>query len=281
MAEAFKKETDSLGASATIAPTQQNISTLDIQGLTQAIENILNEREKKKEVEAEKTEEKQEEDFTPLNKDLPEGKGDLPEGMASKTNMLLTEDPAMPDYVKAFLGSISKAEGTDRDRSYNIIVGLGTGGTGAPAYFEDYAQHPNIVGMRGKTPEGKKWFSTAAGRFQITNETWNYIQKKYGKEYGLSDFSPPNQEVGAWLLAKERYSFASRKAGEERDLEEDLKNGVTTYMRSYLGPTWAGLKTKFNFEADYNRRLATYRNQTQGVTQYNQEIPKSTNMWDY
>lgn len=264
MAEVFKKEIEGVGASETIKPSGQDVSTLDVSGLARAIEGIVNDV---KEGQAEKAQEaeaaKQEEETTPPITEETEGLPDI--GPSTP----LSEDPARPNYAKAFLGSISRAEGTDRDRAYNIIVGLGKGIEGAPAYFEDYSKHPNIIGMR--TEAGP---STAAGRFQITNETWDYLSKKYD----LKDFSPANQEIGAWLLAKERYAQASRKAGEERDLEKDLQSGTTTYIRSYLGGTWAALKTKFNFEAEYTRRLNELETKP---PEYNQEAPKKTNMWDY
>lgn len=269
MAEVFKKEIGDISASETIKPSGQDVSTLDVSGLARAIEGIVNdvkEGQAKKAQEAEAA--KQEEETTPL---ITEETKSLPDIGPSTP---LTEDPARPSYAKAFLGSISRAEGTDRDRAYNIIVGLGKGVEGAPAFFEDYSKHPNIIGMRGKTESGKSWFSTAAGRFQITKQTWDYLSKKYD----LKDFSPANQELGAWLLAKERYAQASRKAGEERDLEKDLQSGTTTYIRSYLGGTWAALKTKFNFEAEYTRRLNELETKP---PKYNQEAPKETNIWDY
>jgi muramidase (phage lysozyme) len=264
MAEAFKKETDALGASATIKPSDQNLSIIDMSALSQAIENIFNDREKKKEEEQNK-EPMLEEESTQV---LLEGKEDLRETEESRKEIPVSISSDLSNEAKAFLESISKAEGTARDRSYQVIVGLGAGKTGAPAYFDDYSVHPNIIGLR--TKEGP---STAAGRYQITNQTWKDLQKKYG----FTDFSPANQDKAAWLLAKDRYRIAS---GGKRDLEEDLKNGVTKYAKSYLGGTWAALKTKFNFEAEYGRRVLSYRNQTE-VTTPDQTISKSTNMWDY
>ncbi len=267
MAEAFKKETDSIGASATIQPSQQDLSIIDMSALTRAIENIVNDREKKKEEEQNKEPMTQEEPVE-YNQDLPEGKEDLRETEPTRKEVPVSISSDLSIEAKAFLEAISKAEGTARERSYQVIVGLGAGVEGAPAYFDDYSVHPNIIGMR--TKEGP---STAAGRYQITNQTWKDLQKKYG----FTDFSPANQDKAAWLLAKDRYRIAS---GGKRDLEQDLQNGVTKYAKSYLGGTWAALKTKFNFEAEYGRRVSSYRNQVEGTTP-NQTITKSTNMWDY
>ena len=110
--------------------------------------------------------------------------------------------PAMADSglsipAQSFLDSIASAEGTGGD--YNIIVGGGR--------FDDYAQHPDVIGL--VTKEGP---STAAGKYQITKQTWDYLQSKYSD---LTDFSPANQDKAAIYLARERYKIGTKG----RDLE--------------------------------------------------------------
>jgi muramidase (phage lysozyme) len=130
--------------------------------------------------------------------------------------------------IAAFLNTISEAEGTNSSKGYNMIVGLGK--AGAPAYFYDYAQHPNVIGLR--TSHGP---STAAGRYQIVNKTWRGLVKNNPE---LKDFSPDSQDKAAWILAQYDYK---KKWG--RDLGTDLKNNVTEYLPS-LKSTWQGFYYK-------------------------------------
>jgi len=110
--------------------------------------------------------------------------------------------------TKAFLDFLSKAEGAD----YNTIVGGGT--------FDDFSQHPNIVGLR--TAEGP---STAAGRYQIVGTTYRDVAPKLG----ITDFSPESQDKIAIELI--------RKAG----ALEDVQKGDYQSAISKLGNVWASL----------------------------------------
>lgn len=258
MAEVFKSDSGTLQESSLLAPSKQEISTLDMSGLTAAIENILSKREEKK-----KKPEAVEDDKKDLEKPqepviVEDGKGDYnpPKKM---TVPVSAED--LPPQARYFLETISEAEGTAIDKTYQAIVGLGKGVEGAPAYFDDYSKHPNVVGYKG--PEGS---STAAGRYQITKQTWDEISKKYN----LKDFSPANQDKAAWYLAKERYS----KNTSGRDLEADLANGVTKYIKPSLGSTWTSLKTNFDFTGRYTQKSS--------ASMPTVESPGQTvNMWDY
>jgi muramidase (phage lysozyme) len=145
--------------------------------------------------------------------------------------------PTVPDSglsipAQSFLDSIASAEsGGD----YNIIVG--------GQRFEDFTEHPNIVGV--VTKEGP---STAAGKYQITKQTWNYLKSKYSD---LSDFSPQNQDKAAYYLAKERYKINTKG----RDLETDLEAGNTSYLRNALQNTWRGILIDKDFESRINRTI--------------------------
>ena len=143
--------------------------------------------------------------------------------------------PAMADSglsipAQSFLDAIASAEGTGGD--YNIIVG--------GKKFEG-TQHPDIVGL--VTEAGP---STAAGKYQITKQTWDYLQGKYPE---LTDFSPQNQDKAAYLLAKERYKINTKG----RDLDADLLAGNTTYLRSALQDTWRGIVIDRDFEGRIKR----------------------------
>lgn len=143
--------------------------------------------------------------------------------------------PAMADSglsipAQSFLDAIASAEGTGGD--YNIIVG--------GKKFEG-VQHPNIVGLVTKAGP-----STAAGKYQITKQTWDYLQGRYPE---LTDFSPQNQDKAAYLLAKERYKINTKG----RDLDADLLAGNTTYLRSALQDTWTGIVIDKDFEGRIRR----------------------------
>lgn len=145
--------------------------------------------------------------------------------------------PAMSDsglspQAQGFLDAIASAEGTGGD--YNIIVG--------GQKFEGL-EHPNIVGVVTKAGP-----STAAGKYQITNETWNYLKKNYPD---LGDFSPQNQDKAAFYLAKERY----KKNTKGRDLETDLAAGNTQFLREALQKTWTGIVIDKNFEKTVSNNI--------------------------
>ena len=105
-------------------------------------------------------------------------------------------------------------------KDYNIANGGGT--------FSSYADHPFAGGHR------------AAGRYQFLPSTWKGIQK----ETGLGDFSPANQDKGAWYLAQRDY-----KAHTGRDLQADLKSGDPATIANIgreLHSTWVSLNGSFS-----------------------------------
>ena len=136
----------------------------------------------------------------------------------------------LPVTSQALLDAISSAEGTGGD--YNIIVG--------GKRFESYAEHPNVVGVTTKAGP-----STAAGKYQITKQTWDDLQKKYPD---LTDFSPENQDKAAFYLATDRY----KRAFKGRDLSADLAAGNTSYLRKALDKTWTGIRIYKDFEKTFS-----------------------------
>ena len=104
--------------------------------------------------------------------------------------------------AKALLTGISGAESP----GYNVRYGGST--------FDGYGDHPRtdvpiMTGpMKGQT-------SSAAGRYQFLGSTWDNVKAKYG----LPDFSPASQDLGAWQLARDTYQA---KTG--RDLAADMKS---------------------------------------------------------
>lgn len=110
--------------------------------------------------------------------------------------------------VGKFLDFLGAAEGA----SYNTIVGGGS--------FSSYDRHPGIVGVR--TKEGP---STAAGKYQITKQTYDDIAPKLG----ITDFSPASQDRIALELIRRNGALA------------DVQSGNYEAAISKLGGTWASL----------------------------------------
>ncbi len=81
--------------------------------------------------------------------------------------------------VRAFLRVIRQGESSQDDSiAYRMIVGR------QGAQFSSFADHPRIFG----TPT-----STAAGAYQITKTTWDWVRG----QMGLKDFSPASQDAAA------------------------------------------------------------------------------------
>lgn len=135
-------------------------------------------------------------------------------------------DKTLPAEAVALLDFIAQYESRG---DYNVIVGEGKAIPGAPARFEDFTDHPRVVGMR--TIKGP---STAAGRYQLTARTWDDIRKT-NREF--KDFSPVYQDRAAWFLAQRDY-----KTRLGRDLLEDLRSGNYSFVKAGLSDTWTALK---------------------------------------
>jgi tetratricopeptide (TPR) repeat protein len=116
--------------------------------------------------------------------------------------------PPTQQNLQKFLDFLGKAEGAD----YNVIVGGKT--------FQDFSRHPGVVGLR--TKEGP---STAAGKYQITQTTYNDIAPKLG----IKDFSPESQDRIAIELIRQKGAF------------EDVQKGDFRSAIDKLGATWASL----------------------------------------
>lgn len=113
-------------------------------------------------------------------------------------------------------------------------------GTESPGYnvmyggkrFSSYADHPRVAVPITSGPNAGKT-SSAAGRYQFLGSTWDSL----AKQLGLKDFSPANQDLAAWTLAKQSYG---RNTG--RDLERDLNDPAQLgRIASALSGTWTSL----------------------------------------
>ena len=106
----------------------------------------------------------------------------------------------LPPEAYALLDTIS---GTESAGKYNIMYG--------GKRFSDYSDHPRVAFPIQSGPNrGKR--SSAAGRYQFIQGTWDDQRRKLG----LKDFSPASQDAAAWNLASETYG---------RGLMADLRSG--------------------------------------------------------
>ena len=101
-------------------------------------------------------------------------------------------DPALDDArnLTAFFDTLAHAEGTPRfgdQDGYNVMVGGGL--------FDSYHDHPR----RSVWLPRYQINSTAAGRYQFLVGTWDDLAKRFG----LPDFSPASQDVGATQLVRQ------------------------------------------------------------------------------
>lgn len=118
--------------------------------------------------------------------------------------------------IRRALDIIAASEKAD----YNTTFGGGT--------FDDFSRHPNIQ-KKFRQKDGKVNSSGAAGRYQFLKGTWDDLRK----QYGLTDFSPRNQDIGAIALL-DRAKGKDGKSALQSALEGDF-----TSMVEKSGSTWA------------------------------------------
>lgn len=116
--------------------------------------------------------------------------------------------------VRKVLDVIAKAEGVQH--GYNTIFGN--------ERFGNLSAHPNVRKQFRQT-DGRTNFTTAAGRYQFLKDTWDGLSR----QYGLKDFSPQSQDIGAIALIMQKGA-----------LNDVLKGNYSSAIQK-LGGTWASL----------------------------------------
>lgn len=102
--------------------------------------------------------------------------------------------------VRAFLDMIAYAEGTSGPDGYRTMFG--------GSLMDGYADHPRKV-FSFTNSRGEKLRTSAAGRYQFLQGTWDELKRKLG----LQDFSPASQDAGAIELIRQRGALNDVKAG--------------------------------------------------------------------
>jgi len=117
--------------------------------------------------------------------------------MTSSIGNLFTSvtDAVNDPNVRAFLMMIRVGEGTAGPKGYTTFFG--------GSQFSDLSRHPNVAHTGGG------YTSTAAGAYQFLYSTWQQL----AAQYGLTDFSPASQDIGAVGLIKQRGALADVMAG--------------------------------------------------------------------
>lgn len=111
--------------------------------------------------------------------------------------------------VLAFAHVVRYCEGTLGEDGYRVMFGGGhlVGLDGVPGTLDDFADHPRTKVTR--TMKGKVYTSQAAGAYQWMPPTWDEMAALYG----LTDFSPRNQDIGFVGLLIKRKALEDVKAG--------------------------------------------------------------------
>ena len=116
--------------------------------------------------------------------------------------------------VRKLLDVIASAEGVRH--GYNTIFGN--------ERFGNLSRHPNVR-KQFKQTDGKINETTAAGRYQFLKDTWDGLSR----QYGLKDFSPQSQDIGAIGLIMQKGALG------------DVLKGNYQAAIQKLGGTWASL----------------------------------------
>lgn len=116
--------------------------------------------------------------------------------------------------ARKMLDLIANAEGVKH--GYNTLFGNERVGS--------LKAHPNVR-KQFKQTDGKTNTTTAAGRYQFLKPTWDGL----ARQYGLTDFSPRNQDLGALALIKRRGAL------------DDVLKGDYRSAVNKLGKEWASL----------------------------------------
>ncbi len=159
---------------------------------------------------------------------------DVQRNMSRSAGSNAVVNGSLPPEAKAFLMTLSGPESGGR---YNAMY-PGT------TFNNGFVDHPRI----SSAIPGTNLHSDAAGRYQFLSSTWD----KIAPEIGAKNFSPANQDQGAWRLAQDVY-----KQHGGRDLLTDLQSGnpqTLAHIGAVLRPTWPSIQPQ-RFASNYATAL--------------------------
>lgn len=167
--------------------------------------------------------------------------------------------------VRKMLGVIASAEGVKH--GYNTMFGN--------ERLNDLSKHPGILKEFTQT-DGKKNKTSAAGRYQFLEPTWNAL----AKQLGLKDFSPKSQDIAAVALLAQNGALPHVLKG---DISTAVKKSGGTWASLPSAPdeyqqpkrTWNDIKTMVGEIEPPNRKPAQNRI-NQLVTAYDKQSKAST-----
>lgn len=146
---------------------------------------------------------------------------DIAVALSPSTWTPVSEDAQSAANVGAFLDMIAYAEGTAMAEGYRVMFGY-------PRYpdrlINSFADHPRQR-FSFTNSLGKTLTTSAAGRYQFLERTWDDLRSKLG----LQDFSPANQDAGAIELIRQRGAL------------NDVRAGRTTAAIAKVSKVWASL----------------------------------------
>lgn len=135
-------------------------------------------------------------------------------------------DALLNQNVQAFLRVLTEGESTQHPDAYRWLFGSTRQ---RPKLFDSFADHPRVRTYETYDGQfiknGKIDFTTAAGRYQITETTWGDCLKVLGP----GDFSPGRQDLAAVYLIDRRKALEDVLAGR---FEEAVRK---------CAPEWASL----------------------------------------
>jgi muramidase (phage lysozyme) len=152
--------------------------------------------------------------------------------------------------VRAFLRMIRHGEGTADEDGYRRMFG--------GELFDSFADHPRRAIT--KRLGGKPITSTAAGAYQYLSKTWDGLVR----QYGFTDFSPKNQDLGCVALIKGRKALDDVIAGRfEQAVMKCNKEWASLPGSPYGQP----VVTMAEARAEYERFGGTYERAPQPLMQ--------------
>lgn len=158
--------------------------------------------------------------------------GEVPGRLRHEGNAWRSQAPVAAGLPAVAVGLLTSISGPESNGDYNVMYS-----PEGRRYFSDFSKHPNQPALISEGPH-KGEYSSAAGKYQFVKGTWDRAQQALG----LPDFSPGNQDLGAWYIAQADYKEATG-----RNLIDVLSSGNVPAIiaaKRVLEKTWAGLKAK-------------------------------------